>query len=74
MLSWFLLAECVMSYPSVVGVDFKFCLLEKQQLNCFFLYGNTSSSAIQGIDGTEISVVNINEMVYYLCKLFNTIF
>ena len=30
--SWFLLAEaeCMMSYPSIVEVDNKFCILEKQ--------------------------------------------
>ena len=33
-------------------VDDNFCLLEKQL--------DTSSSAIQGIDGTEISVVHSN--------------
>ena len=49
-------AECVMSLPSIVKIDYKFCLLEKQQqLNCF----SYSSSTIQDIDGTELSVVNI---------------
>ena len=39
MFSWFdqAEAECLMSYPSIVKIDYKFSLLEKQQqLNCFY--------------------------------------
>ena len=40
--SWFLLAEaeCVMSYLSIfeAEVNYKLCLLVKQQLNCFLIW------------------------------------
>ena len=51
--TWFLLAEaeCVMSYPSIVEVDYIFCLLVKQQLNCFVI------KKYEFINGMKISVV-----------------
>ena len=66
-----------MSYPPIVDadVDYKFCL-EKihKQLSClfflkYFQYGKMSSSAIQGIDVTEISVVIILICVELLPKI-----
>ena len=60
--SSFLLAEAasVMSYPSLIEVDNKFSLLENPQLILVFnMEMRVYLLFIQGIDGTEIYVVNI---------------
>ena len=50
----------MMSYPSIVDVevDYKFCLKKHKQLIFLFCFQYGNSFAIQGIDVTEISVVN----------------
>ena len=60
MSSLFLLAEveCMMNYVSIVNLDYKFFLYEKATTTELFLYGNTSSSRIQDIDGMKISDAN----------------
>ena len=41
----------MMSYPSIVEVDYNFCILVKQQLNCFVIKIN------ELINGMKIAVV-----------------